>query len=194
MGGKGDPCADDDRTTQAAAITYTSAPFRKATTIAGPIEATLYLSSTRPDAELVATVEVVAPNGSSRPLGTGALLGSLRALNQRLSWRQNGRLILPWHPYTAASARALSSGTVEHLEVEVFPAVARIAPGEHMRLTVTSGDTALQPSGVQLARLAGGVYSIQRGGNHASSVTVPMAAAGALRTSRIDWGGCNGSC
>jgi putative CocE/NonD family hydrolase len=194
MGGRGDPCSDDDRTTQAAALTYTSAPFQRATTIAGPIDATLYLSSNRPDAELVATVEVVAPDGSSRPLGTGALLGSLRTLNQRLSWRQNGRLILPWHPYTSASARTLTPGAVERLDVEVFPAVARIAPGEHLRLTVTSGDTALQPSAVQVARLAGGVYSIQRGGRHDSALTLPMAVASALRSSRIDWGGCNGSC
>jgi len=80
------------------------------------------------------------------------------------------------------------------LAVEVFPAVARIAPGERVRLTVTSGDTALQPSTVQVARLVGGVYSIQRGGQHASAVTLPMTAANRLHTSRIDWGGCNGSC
>ena len=193
-GGSGDPCADDDRSAQAAALTYTSASFQRATTLAGPIDATVYLSSTRPDAEIVATVEVVAPDGSSRPLGTGALLGSLRATDQRLSWRQDGQLVLPWHPYTSASARDLATGATERLDVEVFPAVARIAAGDRLRLTVTSGDTALQPSSVQASRLAGGVYSIDRGGSHPSSVTLPIAPSGALRTSSIDWGGCNGSC
>lgn len=193
-GGGGDPCADDDRTTQAASLVYTSAPFGSATTVAGPIDATLYASSTRPDAELVATVEDVAPDGSSRPLGSGALLGSLRALDQGSSWRLDGKLILPWHPYTAASASDMTPGKVERLDVEVYPSVARIAAGDRLRLTIGSGDAALQPSPVQQSRIAGAVYSIARGGAQASSVTVPMAPASALTPSPINWGGCNGSC
>ena len=49
----------------------------------------------------------------------------------------------------------------------------------------------LQPSPVQISRLAGGRYSILRS---RSFITVPMAPADRLATSPIDWGGCNGSC
>jgi uncharacterized protein len=95
LGGSGDLCAQNDSTTQAGALTYTSAPFRTATTVAGPIDVTLYMTGTTPDAEIVADVEVVKPDGSSYPISSGALLGSLRALDPRLSWRLDGRLILP---------------------------------------------------------------------------------------------------
>ena len=194
LGASGDPCADNDQTTQAGGLTYTTAPFGSATTVAGPVGVTLFLKSSAPDAEAVASVDVVAPDGSSRPISSGALLGSLRAVDNRLSWREDGRLILPWHPYTSASARDMQPGAVERLDIEVYPTVARIDPGDRLRLTLASGDTALQPSPVQAARLAGGQYSIERGGGDASSITLLSAPASTLQTSKIDWGGCNGSC
>jgi predicted acyl esterase len=89
-GGSGDPCAQNDSTTQAGALSYTSPPFRTATTVAGPIDVTLHLTSTATDAEIFANVEVVHPDGSSQPISSGALLGSLRALDPRLSWRVGG--------------------------------------------------------------------------------------------------------
>ena len=113
------------------------------------------------------------PDGSSRAISSGALLGSLRALDRRRSWFEDGRLILPWHPYTSASARAIPPGRPVKLDIEVYPTLARIAPGDRLRLTLTSGDTALQPSPVQISRLAGGRYSILRSG---SSITLPMAS------------------
>ena len=194
LGASGDPCADQNRTTQTAALTYTSAPARSAITIAGPIDVTLYVRSNRPDAELVTNVEVVARDGSARELSTGALIGSLRATTNGLSWREHGRLILPWHPFTAASARPLRAGAAERLDIELYPTLARIAPGQRLRLEITSGDTALQPTAPQASRLAGGLYSILTGGAHASSITALVTAPTALRASPIDWGGCNGSC
>ncbi|MFL5823489.1 MAG: CocE/NonD family hydrolase C-terminal non-catalytic domain-containing protein, partial [Solirubrobacteraceae bacterium] len=191
MGGSGDPCADNDSSTQAGGLTYTTAPFKAATTVAGPIDVSLELRSTAADAELVASVAVVSPDDSSRAISSGALLGSLRALDGRRSWRADGRVILPWHPYTSAGARALKPGHPARLDIEVYPTMARIAPGDRLRLTLTSGDTALQPSPVQDRRLAGGTYSIAQG---ASWITVPMVPAGRLASSPISWGGCNGSC
>ena len=191
LGGSGDPCAQNDSSTQAGALTYTSAPFKTATTVAGPIDVTLYMTSTTPDAEVVADVEVVEPDGSSYPISSGALLGSLRALDPRLSWRLHGRLILPWHPYSSASSRDMKPGTVERLDVEVYPTVARIAPGERLRVELTSGDTALQPTAAQVPRLAGGRYEIDRA---RSSLTLLTAPAARLHTSHIYWGGCNASC
>jgi uncharacterized protein len=188
-GGTGDPCAENDSTTQLGGVTYTSEPFTTATTVAGPIDVTLYATSTTPDAELLASVDVVSPNGTSLPISSGALLGSLRATDPQLSWRENGHLILPWHPYTAASARPMQPNQTERLDIEVYPTMARIAPGDKLRLTLTAGDTALQPSPVQATKLAGGTYEIERG-----SITLPMLPAANLKTSSIDWGGCNGSC
>jgi putative CocE/NonD family hydrolase len=191
-GGNGDPCADNDSSTRLGGLRYTSAPFRRATTVAGPIDVSLELKSSAPDAEIVASVDVISPDGSSRAISSGALLGSLRALDRRRSWFEDGRLVLPWHPYTSASARPTNpGGRPIRMDIEVYPTVARIAAGDRLALTLTAGDTALQPSPVQDSRLAGGRYSILNG---RSSITVPMASPGDLATSAIDWGGCNGSC
>ena len=149
MGGNGDPCADNDTSNQVGALSYDSSPFKSATTLAGPIDVTLNLSSTTPDSEVVATLDVVSAGGASRQVSSGALLGSLRAPDPRRSWRQGGQLILPWHPYTSASARDMEPGKLERLDVELYATVTRIAPGDRLRLVITSGDTALQPSPVQ---------------------------------------------
>lgn len=191
LGGNGDPCADNDSSTQLGGLTYTTEPFKRATTVAGPIEVHLKLTDTAPEAEVVASLDVVSPTGSARAISSGALLGSLRALDRSRSWFQDGRLVLPWHPYTSASARPVPAGRAVGLDVEVYPTMARIAPGDRLRLTLTAGDTALQPSPVQISRLAGGRYTIIRSG---SSITVPLASPGRLATSPVDWGGCNGSC
>jgi uncharacterized protein len=189
--GSGDPCADNDSSAKLGGVTYTSRPFQKATTVAGPIDVSLELKDTVPDAEVVASLDIVKPSGSSRAISSGALLGSLRMLEPQHSWSQDGRLVLPWHPYTSTSAQPMPLGRAVRLDIEVYPTVARIAPGDRLRLTLTSGDTALQPSPVQISRLARGRYLILRG---RSFITLPMAPASSLPTSPIDWGGCNGSC
>lgn len=189
------PCSTNDTSTQAGALTYTSAPLSAPVTLAGPIDATLYLDSTTRDAEVVVSLSDVAPSGASYPLTAGALLGSLRAVQDGLSWRgSGGRLLLPYHPYSESSARDLVPGRTERLDVEVYPTFARLATGHRLRLTVTTGGTALQPSPAQLVHLAGGEYGIARGGTDASFVDLPLASPSAFRRSPIDWGGCNGGC
>ncbi len=87
------PCANDDQLSQAGpwAITYTSAPLSHAETVAGPITATVYASSTTSETELVAELEDVTPSGASYPLTEGALLGSLRAVDASRSWKAGWR-------------------------------------------------------------------------------------------------------
>ena len=98
-----DPCAGDDSTTQVGpgAVSYTTAPFGSAQVLAGPIDATLYAKSNRPDTEFVVTIEDVAPDGSSKPLTTGSFLGSFRKLDRARTWfTPDGKPLLPYHAYT----------------------------------------------------------------------------------------------
>lgn len=188
------PCDQDERTTAAGALTYETAPLRAPLTLAGPIAATLYVSSSTTDSELVASVQDVAPDGSAFPLSTGALLGSLRAVDARRSWTVDGRTLLPYHPYTAASRRALVPGRVEPQRIEIYPTFATLAPGHRLRLTITSGTTALQPSPAQLPGLAGGVYEFERHAGAASRLEIPIASPADLRLSPTSYGPCNGGC
>ena len=189
-----DPCAQDDSTTQAGALTYTTQPFTRATTLAGPISVGVYASSSSTDSELVATIEDVAPSGHSFALTSGALLGSLRALQRGASWRHGRKLILPAHPYASASQRDLATGAVTRQDIEVYPVFARIAKGHRLRLTLATSASHLHPTAAQLPGLAGGSYEIQRNAAGASFVNLPLASPDRLAPSRRRWGECNGQC
>jgi putative CocE/NonD family hydrolase len=171
------PCVDDDRIGQLGPTThtYTSTPMVRPHTIAGPIAATLYATATTRDTQWVVLVEDVAPDGASRPLTEGALLGSLRARDEGRSWTVDGKTIMPYHPYTEASARPVQPGEVTRYDVEVFPTYATLRPGHRIRVTVSTADFPhLLPPAPALANLAGGVYRLQRGGAQASSITIPL--------------------
>lgn len=182
--GGSDPCAGEDSATQAGpgAVTYTTAPFSKPQVLAGPIDATLYATSTRPDAELIVTVEDVAPNGSSRPLTSGAFLGSFRKLDRgRTWWAADGKPLLPYHPYTRASRQPLEPGKTTRFDIEVRPTFAQLAAGHRLRVTIATSDVPhIVPSPAQVANLAGGVYAVQHNSSAASFVELPLAPASAF--------------
>jgi putative CocE/NonD family hydrolase len=187
--GGSDPCAGDDSTTQVGpgAVRYTTGPFAKAQVLAGPIDATLYATSNRPDAEFIATIEDVAPNGSSRPLTTGAFLGSFRKLDQaRTWWTADGKPLLPYHAYTRASQEQVPTGKVTRFDIEVRPTFARLAVGHRLRVTITTSDVPhIVPSAPQIANLAGGVYNIQHNSAAASFLELPLAPADAFTKSCV---------
>jgi putative CocE/NonD family hydrolase len=189
LGGLG-PCDTSDTTTQTGpgVRTYTTAPFAAARTLAGPMAARVYLTSTRPDTELIATVDDVGPDGSSTPLTSGALLGSFRALDaQRTWWTRTGRPIIPYHPYTQASATPVPVGQVVAEDIEIFPTFARIAAGHRLRLTLATSDTPhLMPIPSQFANLIGGVYQVQRTASAPSWLEVEQAVPGSFVPCRPD--------
>ena len=148
--------------------------------LAGPIGATLYASATTTDTEWVVEVEDVAPDGTSRPLTEGALLGSLRAVDASRSWAgPGGTYLLPYHPYTQESATPVVPGQVTRYDVEVFPTYATLAPGHSLRVTVSTADTPhLTPSAAVAPHLAGGVYTVQHTPAAPSSISVALQPAG----------------
>jgi uncharacterized protein len=168
------PCATDDRLAQAGpwATSYTSAPFSHATTLAGPVTATVYASATTSETQLVAELEEVTPDGTSYPLTEGALLGSLRAVTASRSWTAGGMTVLPYHPYTQASSAPVSPGAMTEYQIQIFPTLVTIVSGDSLRLTLSTTDTPhLTPLPPQLPALAGGVYTIGRAADAPSSLT-----------------------
>ncbi|MFZ1996866.1 MAG: CocE/NonD family hydrolase [Solirubrobacteraceae bacterium] len=168
------PCATDDRLAQAGpwATSYTSAPLTHATTLGGPVTATVYASATTSQTQLVAELEEVTPDGTSYPLTEGALLGSLRSVNPSRSWTAGGMTVLPYHPYTQASAKPVSPGTMTPYQIQIFPTLVTIASGDRLRLTLSTADTPhLTPLPPELPSLAGGVYTVGRSADAPSSLT-----------------------
>lgn len=172
------PCETNDSALGAGpgTLSYTSPALRSAQVLAGPIDATVLATSTRPDTELVATVEEVSPSGQSVALTTGALLGSLRAVDQSRSWQAgDGAPLVPFHPYTAASQRPVAPGRVTEFDVEIFPTFAVVPAGWHLRLTITTSDTPhMLPTLAQGPNLIGGVYQVERRPGAASFVNLPL--------------------
>jgi hypothetical protein len=191
IGGFGSlPCLQDNSASQAGptVVNYTTAPMRHRTTLGGPIAARIYARATTKDTQWVAEIEDVSPDGQSRPLTEGALLGSLRAEVPGRTWRApHGRQpILPYHPYTAASAKPVKPGKVTRYDIEIFPTLDTLAKGHRIRITLTTADSPhLQPSVPVAANLVGGVYTIERGRAMRSSVEIPLArvSTGRGRTS-----------
>jgi putative CocE/NonD family hydrolase len=189
------PCFYDDRSFEIGALTYTSAPLAQPLDLAGPSVVSVYASANRPNSEWVVTLDDVAPDHSARPLVTGDLVGSLRALDRASSWTLDGRLLMPWHAYTRASEQPVGDGALERYDIELPGTIARIARGDRIRVTVQSSDAPyLEPIFPDQSQLSGGSYDVQRGGPQPSSVTFAALPPGDLSTSPVDWGACVTDC
>jgi putative CocE/NonD family hydrolase len=176
-----DPCTQSVNLSQLGPGTqsYTTAPFRTPVTLAGPIGATLYATTTTKDSEWVVQLSDVAPSGNASALTSGLLEGNQRALEASQSWfASDGKPLLPYHPYTKAAQTSATPGQVNRYEVEVFPTVDTLAPGHRLRVTVATSDFPhALPSATQLPGLLGGVYALQRSAAYPSSVELPLVPA-----------------
>jgi predicted acyl esterase len=176
--------------------TYTSPPLADGTTIEGPISATIHASSSVTNLELIASLRDVAPDGSVQEVSFGALVGSLRKLDDAKTWRDaKGVVTNPVHPFAADDY--LTPGTDTELDIKLNPTLWSVAPGHSLRLVLStqtaSDDCKLSlsalpqarpcyPSATQQATLAGGTYEIQRSSSAPSSINLPLAPQWALPT------------
>ena len=168
----GTPCESDARYDDRAATSY-DLPITKPTTLYGPINAHLWVSTPRSDGMVALRIEDVAPDGTADALTGGWQVLSLRALDRAKSLTLDGRTVVPWHPFTQASAQEVPADTPVPVDVEVFPTGATLQPGHVLRLSVEAFDTPhLAAPAPQAADSAGGVLSIWHDAKHPSYVTL----------------------
>jgi predicted acyl esterase len=180
-------------------LTYTSAPLQQSRTIAGPIAATVWASSTNTNMELIATLYDVDSRGTAKRISYGALIGSMKALNDSSSWLDtNGLMVLPDHPFT--NDVYLTPNTVERFDIKLHQTVWALQAGHSLRLVIsTQGDPnkeckltglVMGPSfaclntAPQKNTLPGGVYTVQRGGSMATMINLPLLDPASLPTAR----------
>jgi putative CocE/NonD family hydrolase len=173
-----DPCVSNDHVSLLGPgiQSYTSAPFKKATTLAGPIGATLYATSTSSDSEWVVQLYDVAPDGSARSLTQGVLEGNQRALNRSLTWyAKGGRPLLPYHPYTKSAQQPAKAGQVTRYDIEIFPTFDTLAPGHRLRVAISTAEFPhALPSIAQTPGLLLGIYGLEHAPAYASSLELPL--------------------
>jgi hypothetical protein len=172
-----DPCATEPPASDLipGEAQFTSAPLARDLRLAGPAGLRLVATSTRPESIFVARLFDVAPDASATELTGGALLGSLRALDRRRSWRApGGGFVLPYHRLTADSQQPVPAGESVRYEIEVRPVFTTIPAGHRLRLRIATGDFPhLAPPPTALPSLIGGEYRIAHGASLLDLVTLP---------------------
>ena len=175
---RSDPCVTDDHVSPLGPGTqnYLTTRFKRPTTLAGPIGATLYATSTTADTEWVVHVWDVAPNGGARSLTEGLLEGNQRALDTARTWYGPGRLpLLPYHQYTKSAQHPVVPGQLTRYDVEIFPTFDTLARGHRLRITIETADFPhALPSVTQAPGLVGGIYELEHSRPAPSSVELPL--------------------
>ncbi|HEY0497854.1 MAG TPA: CocE/NonD family hydrolase [Kutzneria sp.] len=173
--------------------TYNSPAMTQDSVLDGPINVSVYLSSTTKEAEVSATVNLVAPTGAVTKQADGILLGSMRALDTQQSWYgSGGSLIQASHPFTQASQQFLTPNSTVRMDISVNPNFTLIPAGYRLQLVLSTQPSSyhvpLTPTAAQTANLNFGQYTVSRSPQAASSMTLPLASPSLFTTSPVNWG------
>jgi uncharacterized protein len=171
------PCETDNRTWEATALTYTSAPLEEDVKLTGPIVANVWAELTSKDATMVAVLSDVAPSGESSQVTGGFLQASQRAVDPaRSTFAADGTMIRPFHPFTKESRRPVTANDPTLYEIEIYPTSAIFRKGDRIRLTIGSANTpSTAPPLPALVDSLGGEIRILHGGRYSSHVLLPFA-------------------
>jgi predicted acyl esterase len=216
----GDTISWEQPTDSGGTLEYTTHPFLNGATLAGPTSATIYASSSNTNLELIGSLYDVAPDGTENLISYGDVLGSQSELLPSRNWYDDRGTLT--RPYTAQFAdRALTAGETQPFSIALNPAVWSIAPGDSLRLVITTQSPTLDCTNFAVAAgvvpcsetgpdqlsLTGGVYQIDHSHTLPSSVALPLlphlcfstADSGATPTSGtntepLDWASSRSQC
>jgi predicted acyl esterase len=173
--------------------TYTSPALTQAAALDGPINVSVYLSSSTKEAEVSATVNLVAPTGVVTKQADGILLGSMRALDTQRGWYGAGNsLIQASHPFTQAGQQFLNPNSTVRMDISVNPNFTLIPAGYRVQLVLSTQPSSfhvpLTLTAQQTANLNFGQYTVSRSPQAPSSMTLPLASPSLFTTSPVNWG------
>lgn len=177
------PCYTNSATVEQTqkALVYQTATLANDLYLNGPIQADIWVSTTRTEAAVAVRIDDVDAFGKATPISTGLLSVAHRAVDNARSRYVNGVMVQPWHPFTVAAKMAVIPGQPMLVPVEVFPAAALVRKGHKLRIAISSSN---QAQGVwptpQQALANGNVSTIHNDPAHPSSVVLPVVPVGAL--------------
>jgi uncharacterized protein len=123
-------------------MSFATEPLTKDTEVTGHASARLWISTTATDADIIARIDDVAPDGTHQFVGIeGRLRASLRA-TAKAPYETMG---LPWHPFTAASEQPLKPGVAVEAQFEFLPTSYVFKAGHRIRLTLQFADARSTP-------------------------------------------------
>jgi hypothetical protein len=121
---------------QAHGLRFTGKALEADTTMVGYPVITLRIAADRPDANVFAYLEDIAPDGKAVVVS----LGRLAASHRRLSSAPYETLGLPWHSGTAADSTPLEPGKPAELKFALTPSAWVFKAGHRMRVVLTGAD------------------------------------------------------
>jgi predicted acyl esterase len=116
---------------------FAGAPLEKDMEVTGHPVAHVWLSSSASDADVVARIDDVAPDGTATYVG---IEGKLRASMRALAPAPYENLGLPWHPATEASRQPLDPGKPVELVFDLMPTSYLFKAGHRVRITLQFSD------------------------------------------------------
>jgi predicted acyl esterase len=177
-------------------LAFETPPLAEGATLAGPISASVYASSSNTNLELIARLYDVSPDGAAVQISRGAMLGSQSALDPDKSWAdRNGVVIWPWPKLERDEE--LAPGEVRRFEIALASRQWGILPRHKLRLELTTQsptsicpetgmpENVTEPCGLTAAQkrtLPGGVYRILHGTRWPSALNLPQLPANAFPT------------
>ncbi|TBO31377.1 CocE/NonD family hydrolase [Aquabacterium lacunae] len=163
------------------ALIFETAPLQADMYLNGPMQADIWMSSTKREAAVAVRVDAVDIWGKATPISTGLMSAAFRAVDPSRSRYVKGTMIQPWHPFTTASRLAVVPGQPMLVPVEVFPAAALVKKGQKLRVAISASNQAMgiwpQP---QQAEANGGVNTFYNDPARPSSIVLPLVPVSAL--------------
>lgn len=158
-------CSNDGRLNDRGAVTFTSAPVSTPRALTGPMNLRLWAKTTGKDANVVAIVSDVAPDGTTSQLSFGALFASNRAVESRACRAREAldcslyggpEVIRPFHPFTRAAQRPVPANTPMKLDIEIYPVSHVLRRGHRLRISLLTADFPAAPPTTALVADAAG--------------------------------------
>ncbi|KAI8711053.1 Alpha/beta-hydrolase [Fusarium sp. LHS14.1] len=187
--------ADTEPKSDKTGISFLSNPFEEDVELAGHFTATLSISSSSYDADVVVSLWAIDENEevvkfcvgpNKEPFASGLLRASRRKTDtaKSLPWR-------PWHTHTEEDCAPLKDGEVVEVNIEICPATARIRAGWRLRVDILPTEAQPDIVGYQAPAARswieeyhqGEVNTLHIGGGFKNFIrlpTVPIKEIGAL--------------
>lgn len=147
-------------------LTFVTEPLAADMEITGHPVAHLWIASSADDADVIARIDDVAPDGKANYVGVeGKLRASMRALGEA----PYDNLGLPWHPHTEASRQPLTPGTPVELAFDFMPTSYVFKAGHRIRMTLQFADPRATPKVDSPPEI-----TVKHGPDHPSRLILPV--------------------
>jgi putative CocE/NonD family hydrolase len=161
----------DFGSTNAGSLLHETAPATHDVELTGTVTASLWISADRPDANVFAMLQDVAPDGSATYVTDGRIRASWRAEHE-LPWPEADRT---WHRGHTADIQPLVPGEPVRVRFDFFPTSYVVAKGHRLRLALASGIGATYDA-PPLAEGQQITVTVHSGPGRPSALSLPMVA------------------